>query len=54
VQDEDIIRATDTIVSKVATCIQNPDGFTKWIIKGILLFESNDVAKNIKVLNEKM
>lgn len=54
VQDEDIIRATDTIVSKVATCIQNPDGLTKWIIKGILLFESNDVAKNIKVLNEKM
>jgi hypothetical protein len=52
IEDEDIIRATDTIVSKVATCIQNPDGITKWIIKGILLFESNDVAKNIKVLNE--
>ncbi|KAA5536383.1 hypothetical protein F0919_01565 [Taibaiella lutea] len=52
IQDEDIIRATDTIVSKVATCVQNPDGITKWIIKGILLFESNDVAKNIKVLNE--
>ena len=51
VQDEDIIRATDNIVSEVATRIQNPGGFVNLIVKGILLFESNNVAKNIKILN---
>ncbi len=51
VQDEDIIKSTDHIVSEVATRIQNPGGLGNFIVKCILLFESNNIAKNIKILN---
>lgn len=50
--DAALINATDGVIAKVATCIQNPGGLTNLLIKGIMLFESNDVAKNIGLLNE--
>lgn len=49
--DEAIIKATDGIIAKVATCIQNPGGLTNLLVKGIMLFESNDVGKNLDILN---
>lgn len=49
--DAGIIRATDGVIAKVATDIQNPGGLTNLVVKGIMLFESNDVAKNIGILN---
>jgi hypothetical protein len=50
--DEAIIKATDSVIAKVATCIQNPGGLTNLLVKGIMLFESNDVGKNLDILNE--
>lgn len=50
--DEAIIKATDSVIAKVATGIQNPGGLTNLLVKGIMLFESNDVGKNLDILNE--
>lgn len=50
--DETIIRATDAVIAGVSTAIQNPGGLTNLVVKGIMLFESDDVAKNIRILNE--
>lgn len=50
--DAAIIQATDGVIADVATAIQNPGGLTNLLVKGILLFESRDVAKNLAILNE--
>lgn len=50
-QEDQIITTTDTIVSKVATAIQNPEGLIQWLTKSILLFESKDITGNINILN---
>lgn len=51
-QADRVIRTTDAVISKVATAIQNPVGIIQWLTKSILLFESNDIRKNISILNE--
>ncbi len=51
-QADQVIRSTDAVISKVATAIQNPVGIIQWLTKSILLFESNDIRKNISILNE--
>ncbi len=50
--DAAIIQATDNVIARVATGIQNPGGLTRLLVKGIMLFESKDVAKNLAALNE--
>lgn len=47
-----IIDATDNIIAQVAYAIQNPSRTTASILKLIRKFESNDIGKNLKLLNE--
>lgn len=51
--EDQVIRNTDSVISKVATAIQNPGGIIKWLTRSILLFESKDVTGNIMALNER-
>lgn len=51
-QEDQIIKTTDAVISKVATAIQNPAGIIKWLTKSILIFESKDITQNISILNE--
>lgn len=54
VQDNQIINTTDAIIAKVSTAIQNPRGIVRLITRSILLFESKDVTKNIRILNHEI
>jgi hypothetical protein len=47
---EEIIKATDNIVLKVADAIKHPAAIKNFALKIILMFEGKDVGKNIELL----
>lgn len=53
VQESVIIHTTDELVAKVAARIQHPSGLSAFITRSMLLFESNDIGKNIRILNHE-